>query len=67
MGVKCAKCKRKIFRYLVIGKGELWHCRKDRIIEDYGVRDGNEIGGVEEVISEKGGKWDQAQLFDFLA
>lgn len=41
--VKCAKCKGKIFRYLKIGKGRLWHCWKDRIIEDYSVRDGNQI------------------------
>jgi len=41
--VKCAKCKRRIFRYLKIGKGKLWHCWKDRIIEDKSIRDGDEI------------------------
>ena len=41
--IKCAKCKRKIFRYQKIGKGRLWHCWNDRIIRDYSVRDGNEI------------------------
>jgi len=41
--VKCAKCKRKIFRYLKVGKGKLWHCWKDRIIEDNSIRDGEQI------------------------
>jgi len=41
--VKCAKCKRKIFRYLKLGKGKLWHCWKDRIIEDKSTREENEI------------------------
>lgn len=34
MTIKCAKCKQKVFRYVKIGKGKLWHCWKDRIIED---------------------------------
>jgi len=33
--IKCAKCRSKIFKYLKVGKG--------RIVEDYSVRDGNEI------------------------
>ncbi len=41
--IKCAKCKRKIFKYLKIGKGKLWHCWHNRIMEDYGFRDGNEV------------------------
>jgi len=41
--VKCAKCKRKIFKYQKIGKGRLWRCWKERIIEDYSIRDGNQI------------------------
>jgi hypothetical protein len=41
--IKCARCKGKIFKYLKIGKGRLLHCWKERIIEDYSVRDGNEI------------------------
>jgi len=41
--VKCAKCKRKIFKYQKIGKGRLWHCWKERIIEDYSIREGNQI------------------------
>jgi hypothetical protein len=41
--VKCAKCKKKIFKYIKVGKGKLWHCWKDRIIEDKSIGDGNEI------------------------
>jgi len=41
--VKCAKCNRKVFKYLKIGKWKLWHCWKNRIIQDYSLRDGNEI------------------------
>ncbi len=41
--VKCAKCKGKIFKYVKIGKGKLWHCWKDRIIEDSSIRDGDKV------------------------
>jgi hypothetical protein len=41
--IKCAKCKQKIFRYVKIGKGKLWHCWKDRIIEDFSIHDGKKI------------------------
>ncbi|HDN64802.1 MAG TPA: hypothetical protein ENF23_00655 [Methanosarcinales archaeon] len=41
--IKCAKCKRKIFKYQKIGKGRLWHCWNDRILRDYSVRGGNEV------------------------
>jgi hypothetical protein len=41
--IKCAKCKRKIFRYVKIGKGKLWHCWKGRIIEDFSIHDGKNI------------------------
>lgn len=41
--IKCAKCKAKIFKYLKIGKGRLLHCWRQRIIEDYSVRAGNEV------------------------
>ena len=41
--VKCAKCKRKIFKYRKIGKGKLLHCWKDRLIEDYTLRKQNEV------------------------
>jgi hypothetical protein len=41
--IKCAKCKKKIFKYVKIGKGKLWHCWKDRIIEDNSIRDGDKV------------------------
>ena len=41
--IKCAKCKGDIFRYVKIGKGRLWHCWKNRIVEDYSVQDGHEV------------------------
>ncbi len=43
MILKCAKCKRKVFKYVKIGKGKLWHCWKDRIIEDLSVHEGKDI------------------------
>jgi len=36
--IKCAKCDKTIFRYVKIGKGNIWHCWKKRIIEDHSVR-----------------------------
>lgn len=41
--IKCARCKRKIFKYKKIGKGKLWHCWRERIIEDYSIKDGDKI------------------------
>lgn len=41
--IKCARCNQKIFRYVKIGKGKLWHCWKDRIIEDLSIHDGKKI------------------------
>ena len=43
MIIKCAKCKREVFKYVKIGKGKLWHCWKDRIVEDLSVHDGKNI------------------------
>ena len=43
MIIKCAKCKRKNFKYVKIGKGKLWHCWKDRIVEDLSIHDGKNI------------------------
>lgn len=43
MVIKCPKCHQKIFKYLKIGKGRLWHCWKERIIEDSCVRDGDKV------------------------
>ena len=41
--IKCAKCKRKVFKYVKIGKGKVWHCWKDRIIEDLSIHEGKNI------------------------
>jgi hypothetical protein len=32
--LKCAKCRRKLYKYLKVGKGRLLHCWKGRIDED---------------------------------
>jgi hypothetical protein len=41
--IKCSRCKQKIFRYVKVGKGKLWHCWKERIIEDFSVHDGKKV------------------------
>jgi len=41
--LKCVKCNNKIYKYKKIGKGRLWHCWKDRIIEDYTMKEGDNI------------------------
>jgi hypothetical protein len=41
--IKCSRCKQKIFRYVKIGKGKVWHCWKDRIIEDFSIHDGKKV------------------------
>ncbi|MCK4360043.1 MAG: hypothetical protein KAW92_15145 [Candidatus Cloacimonetes bacterium] len=43
MIIKCDKCNKKIFKYLKVGKGRLWHCWKERILKDYSMRDGEKI------------------------
>jgi len=66
MIVKCAKCRRKIFRYKKIGKGRLWHCWKERIIEDYSVRHVNEIKCLcGNVIGIDEGKWIKMKKHSF--
>lgn len=34
--LKCAGCKRKLWKYDKIGKGEVLRCHKERIMRDYG-------------------------------
>ena len=41
--VRCKKCRAKIFKYYKAGSGRLWHCWKNRIIEDYSIHDGDKI------------------------
>jgi hypothetical protein len=43
IAVKCARCGRKVFRYVKIGKGKLLRCYKDRIERDYSVRKGDKV------------------------
>jgi len=56
--IKCARCNQKIFRYVKIGNGKLWHYWKGRIVEDLSIHDGKSVSckcgnliGVDE------GKW----------
>ena len=65
--IKCAKCKRKVFRYVKIGKGRVLHCWRGRIIKDYSVRDENEVRcqcgnliGIDE------GKWVKMKQHSFI-
>lgn len=55
--IRCAKCKSKIFKYKKVGKGKLWHCWKDRIINDYCIREGNKVqcqcGNVIGIVEDK--------------
>ena len=56
MLIRCSKCKRKIFKYVKIGKGRLLFCWKDRIVDDLSIHEekqikcncGNIIGSDEE-------------------
>jgi hypothetical protein len=65
--VKCAKCKRKIFKYQKIGKGRLWHCWKGRIVEDYSIRTGKEIKcQCGNLIGIDDGKWIKLKQHSFI-
>jgi len=64
--VKCAKCKGKIFKYQKVGKGQLWHCWKSRIIEDYSVRDGKKVRcRCDNLIGVEQGKWIKMRQHSF--
>ncbi|TET21494.1 MAG: hypothetical protein E3J78_03975 [Candidatus Cloacimonadota bacterium] len=41
--IKCSKCKKKLFKYVKVGKGRLWHCWKERIVEDFTIRKGDRV------------------------
>jgi hypothetical protein len=34
--LRCAACRKKIWKYRKVGKGEVLRCHKDRIERDYG-------------------------------
>jgi hypothetical protein len=64
--IRCARCRARVFKYLKIGEGRLLHCWKERIVEDYSVREGNEVRcrcgnliGIEE------GKWIKMKQHSF--
>jgi len=65
--IKCAKCKRKLFRYLKIGKGRVLHCWKNRVIKDCSMREGNKVlckcGNLIGVEEEKYIKMRQSSFF----
>ncbi len=65
--VKCAKCKKKIFKYQKIGNGHLWHCWKERIIENYSLQDGNKIKcQCGNLIGIEQGKWIKMKQHSFI-
>ena len=42
--LKCAACKKKLWRYDKIGPGDVLRCHKDRIIKMYSsIKEGNKI------------------------
>lgn len=41
--LKCARCRHKLMKYNKIGKGRIVRCWHDRIIENYAVREGDEL------------------------
>lgn len=41
--IRCVRCNNKVFKYLKIGEGKVWHCWKGRIIEDYSIYDGKKV------------------------
>lgn len=40
--IKCAGCKTKVFKYEKIGMGKVIYCYKDRIKEDFSIKEVNE-------------------------
>ncbi|MFP4169708.1 MAG: hypothetical protein ACLFPN_04680 [Methanomassiliicoccales archaeon] len=56
--IKCARCKRRIFRYAKMKKVKLLHCWKDRIERDESVREGEEVRcPCGQLIGTDEGKW----------
>jgi len=65
--IKCAKCQRKVLRYLKLGKGRVLHCWKNRIKRDYSLREGNKVmckcGNLVGIDEEKWIKMRRASFF----
>ncbi len=41
--IKCAKCRKPVFKYTKVGKGRALRCYKSRILKDYTRRDGSKV------------------------
>ena len=41
--IKCSRCKRKVFRYLKIGKGQVLRCYKSRIVRDFSMHEASKV------------------------
>ena len=41
--IKCARCRKKVFKYHKIGRGRVLHCWKDRIHKDLSIHQGRRI------------------------
>ena len=66
--IKCSKCNQKIFRYVKIGKGKLWHCWKDRIYDDFSLHDGKNVKcNCGNIIGIDEGKWVKLRQKSFTA
>ncbi len=57
--VKCASCKRKLFKYRKIGSGELLRCHKDRISKAFHYRadEGKLLCACGQVVGEDAGAY----------
>ncbi|KPL14340.1 hypothetical protein AMJ74_03600 [candidate division WOR_3 bacterium SM1_77] len=65
--IKCVKCKRKIFRYLKLGKGRVLHCWKSRIDKDYSIHEGNKVFcKCGNLIGVEGQKWIKLRQASFF-
>ncbi len=41
--IRCTKCGEVVFRYQKMGKGRVWRCWRSRIVQDFSVREGDEV------------------------
>jgi len=67
INIKCAVCKRKVYRYLKVGKGRVLHCWKGRIIKDYSISDRGEVKcHCGNLIGLDEGKWVKMKQHSFI-
>lgn len=65
--IRCARCKRRIFRYAKMKKVKLLHCWKDRIVRDDSVRDGEMVlCPCGNLIGHDEGKWIKMRQGSFI-